>query len=137
MLEPEIVTVVQRNADHDWNQIVGANLREGTGGVAGRLDHKRALLLPVESCANAERLGFLERTGLELGSDLGIVSREGNVEVVQTEELAEPLAMIGDRCAGMAQGSVYRHPLCITVKPLEVVSGSEFLVFVNGADKRG
>ena len=51
------------------------------------------------------------------------------------EELAEALAVIGDRGAGMAQSALDGHPFGITIQALEIVARGELLVLVDSPYK--
>ena len=137
MLEPKVVAVVERHADHYGDHIVGAHLREGAGGISGGLHYDGALLLLSHPGADAEGLGLLERAGLELGPYGGIVAGESDVEIIQAQELAQTLAVICHRSAGTAQGTLNGHPLRIAVKTVKIVPGSEFLILIDGPHKGG
>ena len=134
--EPEIVYVVFRDADDDGDVIVGTYPGECPGSVSRALHHKDVPVVPGPAGADAEGLGFLEGAGLHFRPDLRPVSGEGYVEVGQTQEGGQSLALVCDGGMGMFQGPLYGEPVGIFVQSPEGLPGLEQPVLVNGPHKR-
>lgn len=107
--------VVSRDANHDRNPVVGADLCERPCSIAGRLYDKNSLFVGLKPGQNGKGFRFLEGAGPEPSPYLGIPSGECNVQIVQTEMLYESLRFVRYRCAGILQGSFDRHPVRISV----------------------
>ena len=94
--EPHVADVVQRDADDDGNVVVGAHAGKGAGRIAGTLDHQDVFVLLVQTGADGEGFRFLEGAGFHLGANLGPVAREGDIEILQAQELGKAFAFIGN-----------------------------------------
>ena len=137
LMEPQIMQAVLGYADDDRDAVVGADLRKGARGVAGRLHDKYALFIFIHAREHAIRLGFLERAGGHLRADLRIPAGEGDVQILQAEELGEFDGLIGYRRTTVLECALDRHPLGITVDAVEVFANGELAVGVLGTDERG
>ena len=135
-VEPQIVETVFRDADYDWDPVVRADLGEGPGRIAGRLDNQRPFLVRGKTRQHRIGLRLLERAGAHLGTDGRIPAREGNVEVLQAQMPGQALRAVGHRGRGAAQRAPDGHPVGITVDAGKPLPGRKLFLVIDGPHER-
>ena len=118
--------------DDDGNVVVGAHAGKGAGRVTGTLDHQDAFVLLGQAGAHGEGFRLLEGAGFHLGANLGPVTREGDIEVLQAQELGQALALIGNGRVGALEGPADGEPLGVAVQAFQVLPGLEQARLIDG-----
>ena len=135
-VEPQGIEVVGRHRQEQRNPVVGADLGEGAGRIAGRRHDKHPLLVLVDTGTDAVSLRFLERTGSHVRPDSRVIAVEGNVEIFQPEVRSQPFTFVGHRSLRIFQHSPNRQPVGELVEPVFIGFEFELLFCITSTDQR-
>ena len=116
--------------------VVGADLGESAGRIAGRSDDQHAAFVLGSAGADRIGLGLLERTGGHRGADGRIVAAEGNVEVFESEVRGQPLALVGDGCRRPLQHAAHGQPVAELIESVFIAAHLDLRAGVAGAHER-
>ena len=137
LLEPEGLKVLGGHRQQQLDAVVGTDLGESAGRIAGRSHHQHPFLVLRRAGAHRESFGLLERTGGHSGADSRVVAVEGDVEILQSEVLGEPLALIGYGSGRAFQHAVDGEPVGVFVEPELGRADFEPSCGVTGPNERG